>query len=113
MSPACKPFVFHQTAVIAPTTHVPSNLASTHTTAHLFKKQRLRLNPTFTQQLHSLQDQLNDDDDVSLSQDNAGHQSWSLPDDSSVASEESFCSDASFGNNGFADTTEIPIESDY
>jgi hypothetical protein len=120
MSPACKPFVFNQTAVIAPTMHVPSNLASTHTTAHLFKKQRLRLNPTFTQQqptnitnTHSLEDQLNDDDDVSLSHDNAGHQSWSLPDDSSVASEESFCSDASFGNNGFADTTELPVESDY
>jgi hypothetical protein len=103
--------VFNQTAVIAPTMHVPSNLASMHTTAHLFKKQRLRLNPTFTQQqptnitnMHSLEDRFNDDDadddDVSLSQDDAGHQSWSLPDDSSVASEESFCSDASF-----ADTT--------
>ena len=50
MSPVCKPFVFDQTAVSAPTMQAPSTRASTHTTAHLFKKQRLRLNPTFTQQ---------------------------------------------------------------
>jgi len=49
-SPECKPFVFDQTAVSAFTMQAPSKSASTHTTAHLFKKQRLRLNPTYAQQ---------------------------------------------------------------
>jgi hypothetical protein len=115
--------VFDQTDVIAPTMQAPSKRASTHTTAHLFKKQQLWLNPTFTQQqptnstnTHALKDQLMDDDDVSLSHDNAAHnQSGSLTDDNSIASaEESFGSEESFGNNVFADdTTESPVESDY
>ena len=89
----------------------------------LFKKQRLRLNPTYTQQqptnttnTHRLEDQLMDDDDVSLSNVNAAHQSGSLRDDNSVAYEKSFGSEESFGNNDFADeddTTESPVESDY
>jgi len=120
-SPECKPFVLDQTAVMAPSMQVPSNLASTHTTAHLFKKQRLRLNPTFTQQhptnttnTPSLEDQLMDDDEASLSHDNVAHQSQSLTDDSSVASKEASGLDESFDNNVFADTTESPPdESDY
>ena len=123
-SPECKPFGFDQTAVSAFTMQAPSKSASTHTTAHLFKKQRLRLNPTYAQQqptnttnTHRLEDQLmDDDDDVSLSNDNAAHQSGSLRDDNSVASEESSESEESYGNNVFADeddTIESPAESDY
>ena len=107
-SPECKPFVFDQTAVSAFTMQAPSKSASTHTTAHLFKKQRLRLNPTYAQQqptnttnTHRLEDQLMDDDDVSLSNDNAAHQSGSLRDDNSVASEESFGFEESYGYNDF------------
>ena len=79
-----------------------------HSTAHLFKKQWLWLNPTYTQQqptntmnTHRLEDQLMDDDDVSLSNVNAAHQSGSLRDDNSIASEESFGFEESYGYNDF------------
>ena len=60
-----------------------------------------------------------EDDDVSLSNDNAAHQDSVslLPDDDSVASsEECFGSEESFGsNNVFADNSaeSLPVESDY
>jgi hypothetical protein len=120
MSPECKPFLFEQTAVMAPTMQVPSKRASTNTTAQLFKKQWQWLNPSFTQQqhtnnitTHSIEDDAIDDADVSLSHHDAAHQSGLLTDDNSVASEESFSSEESFGNNVFANTTESPVESDY
>jgi len=77
------------------------------------KKQRLHLNPTFTQQhhtnntiTHNIEDQPLNDDDESLSEDNNT--------DNSVASEESNSFEESFGNNIFADTTESPVVSaDY
>ena len=49
-SPQCKAFVLVQTALSAPTMQAPSKQASINTTTQLFKKQRLRLNPTFSQQ---------------------------------------------------------------
>ena len=76
-----------------------SKRATTHGTANLFKKQRLRLNPTFTQEphdtkstnTHTLKDQTmddddddDDDDDVSVSHDNTAHQSGSLTDEDSI-----------------------------
>jgi hypothetical protein len=124
-SPECKPFVFNQTAVIAPTTQFPSKKASTKTTAQLFKKQRLRLNPTYAPELptnntntHNPRDQSmydDDNDDVSLPPENDDYESGSaLMDEHSIASEESFGSEVSFGNHGVADTTESPpVESDY
>jgi hypothetical protein len=108
--PECKPFGFDQTAVSAFTMQAPSKSASTHTTAHLFNKQQPGLHPTYTQQqptntttnTHRLEDQLmDDDDDVSLSNVNAAHQSASLRDDNSVASEESFGFEESYGYNDF------------
>ena len=91
-SPECKPFVLNQTVVIAPTMQASSKRASTNGTANLFKKQQLWLNPTFTQEqhdtkstnTHTLKDQLMDDDDVSVSHDNAAHQSGSLTDEDSI-----------------------------
>jgi hypothetical protein len=91
----------------------PSKSASTHTTAHLFNKQQPELHPIYTQQqptnttnTHRLEDQLmdddDDDDDVSLSNVNAAaHQSGSLRDDNTVASEESFVFEESYGYNDF------------
>ena len=117
----CKPFVFNQTAVIAPTMQAPSKRASTKTTAQLFKKQHLWLNPTFAQEqptnntnTHCLDDQTMDDDDVSPSHDNDDYESGSLPDDNSNPSEDELLgSEEAFGNSGFDDTTESPVESDY
>ena len=107
-SPKCKPFVFAQTAVSAFTMQAPSKSASTHTTAHLFNKQQLWLNPTYTQEqptnttnTHRLEDQLMDDNDDSLSNVNTAYQSGSLTDDNSIASEESFGFEESYGYNDF------------
>ena len=102
----------------------PSKRASTKTTAQLFKKQRLWLNPTFAQEQHSNnntnthspnQPNMEEDDDVFLSHDSDDYESGSaLLDDDSIASEDSFGSAESVGNNGFAaDTMESPVESDY
>ena len=52
-TPECKLFLLNQTALIAPTMQAPSKRSSTKTTAQLFKKQRLRLNPTFAQEEHT------------------------------------------------------------
>jgi len=104
--------VLEQTAGSAPPMPAASKRASFSTTTHLFKKQWLRLNPTFTQQhhtnntiTHNIEDQPLNDDDESLSEDNDT--------DNSVASEESNSFEESFGNNVFADTPEAPVESDY
>jgi len=94
-SPECKAFVLEQTAGSAPPMQAASKRASFSSTNQLFKKQRLRLNPTFTQQhhtnntiTHNIEDQPLNDDDVSLSNHNAA-QSGSLTNDNLVASEES------------------------
>jgi hypothetical protein len=106
-SAECKAYVFEETASVS----APSMLASskrqstiTTTTTQLFKKQRLRLNPTFTQHQHAnttstliFEDQAMDDDCISVCDDY----------DNSIASEESMCSEEYFGNNVFADNTEI------
>jgi hypothetical protein len=112
--------VLDQTAINAVPLRAPSKQALANTTAQLFKKQRLWLNPSFTQQhhinninTHSIEDETMDDDDISLSHYDAAHQSGLLTDDNAVASEDFFCSKELFGNNGFADTTESPLESDY
>jgi hypothetical protein len=112
--------VLEQTAISAPPMQAPSKQASINTTTQLFKKQWLWLNPTFTQEqhtnntnTHSIEDEAMDDDDVSLSHDNAAHQPGSLTDENSIASEESFGSEETFGNNVFADSTESLVESDY
>ena len=54
-SPECKPFLFNQTAVIAPTMQAPSKRALTSTTAHLFKKQQLWFNPTWSWSFKSIE----------------------------------------------------------
>ena len=111
-----------QTADIAPTMQAPSKRASTKTTAQLFKKQRLRLNPTFAQEQHTNntnthspnEPNLEDDDHVSLSHGSDDDESGSsLLDDDSIASEESFGSAESVGNYGCAATPESPVESEY
>jgi hypothetical protein len=100
----------------------PSKRASTKTTAQLFKKQRLRLNPTFAQEQHTNntnthspnEPNLEDDDHVSLSHGSDDYESGSsLLDDDSIASEESFGSAESVGNYGCADRPESPVESEY
>jgi hypothetical protein len=50
-SPECKAFVFEQSATTttASSLQVPPKQTSIDSSSHLFKKQRLRLNPTFSQ----------------------------------------------------------------
>ena len=93
-SPECKVFVLDHTAINAVPLRAPSNQALTNTTTHLFKKQRLWLNPSFTEQqhtinmmnthsiedemmnTHSIEDDASMDDDVVLYCDHdAAHQS--------------------------------------
>ena len=96
-----------------------------NTTAQLFKKQRLRLNPSFTEQQHTINvmnthiikddASMNDDDICWSDHDSAHHSELLMEDIASVSSEESFDSESLFGgNNVFAeDITESPVESDY
>jgi len=124
-SPECKLFVFEQscstTSSTASSLHLPVKRASINPTSHLFRKQRLRLNPTFTEQQasnnaksHSIEDEvMDDDDDACLSHDNCSQNEF-LSDDDSVSSQRSAGATESFSGSVFADKTrELPIESDY
>ena len=103
--------MFEETATVsAPSMLALSKQSTITTTTQLFKKQRLRLNPTFTQHQHTnttsthiFEDEAMGDDRISLCDDN----------DNSIASEESMSSEESFANNVFADITESHVESDY
>ena len=108
-STECKVFLFEQTSA-ATTLQSPSKRASINTTTNqLFKKQCLRLNPTFSQQQHlnstnihrSINDDDMDDDDPFPFEDNAD-QSGSQTHENAVSSQ-----------GLFADTTETRVESDY
>jgi hypothetical protein len=124
-SPECKVFVLDQTAIDAVPFLAPSKEALANTTAPLFKKQRLRLNPSFTEQQHAINvmnthsvkdDASMKEDDISWSDHDSAHHSELLMEEiASVSSEESFDSESLFGgNNVFAeDITESPVESDY
>jgi hypothetical protein len=104
-SPKCKPFVFEQAIVSAPTMQAPSKRASINTssTDQLFKKQRLWKNPTFPLQQHTnnsnshsivmdetVDDDVVDDDDVSLSERSALSSSGSVINDNFFFFDESF-----------------------
>jgi hypothetical protein len=124
-SPACKAFVLAKQTVIDASTiqAAPLQSVTMDGTAHLFKKQRLRLNPTFsTQQQYTdhplshsgIEDEFMDaeNDNVSLTDDNAS-QSGSITSDNFIGADESFVYEDFVENNDFADTTEVPVESDY
>jgi len=117
--------VLDQTAINAVPLRAPSKEALANPTAQLFKKQRLRLNPSFTEQQHAINvmnthivkdDASMNDDDISLSDHDSAHQSELLTEDiASVASEKSFDSEDTYGGNNVLaeDITESPVESDY
>jgi hypothetical protein len=98
-SPECKVFVLDQTAINAVPLPAPSKEALANTTAPLFKKQRLWLNPSFTEQQHAINvmnthivknDASMNDDDICLSDHDSAHHSELLMEDiTSDASEES------------------------
>jgi len=87
-SPECKAFVLaKQTVIDASTIQAPLQSVTMDGTAHLFKKQRLRLNPTFSTQQQYTHHQLShsgiedefmdaENDNVSLTDDNASHSVW-------------------------------------
>jgi hypothetical protein len=123
-SPECKAFVLaKQTVIDASTVQAPLQCVTMDGTAHLFKKQRLWLNPTFsTQQQYThhplshsgTEDEFMDaeNDNVSLTDNNASL-SRSITSDNFVATNESFVYEDFVENNDFADTNEVPVESDY
>jgi hypothetical protein len=126
-SPECKVFVLDQTAINAVPLRVPSKQALANTTAQLFKKQRLWLNPSFTEQQHTINvmnthnppvdhDASMNEDDICWSDHDSVHQSELLTEDiASVASEKSFDSEDTYGGNNVLaeDITESPVESNY
>jgi len=125
-SPECKVFVLDQTAINAvPFLRAPSKEALANPTAQLFKKQRLRLNPSFTEQQHAINvmnthsvkdDASMKEDDISWSDHDSAHHSELLMEDiASDASEESFDFEHTYGGNNVLaeDITESPVESDY
>jgi hypothetical protein len=114
--------VFEQsaTAMTVSSLQFPPKQATFDSTSNLFKKQRLRLNPTFFEPevsniafLHGIQGEpiTVDNDDAS---DNDLLQMDLEADVNSVASYESFGAVDSFSENQFIDTTEAPADdSDY
>ena len=118
----CKAFLMNPKSTSAPTSMpVPPKRASINTSAHLFKKQRLRLNPMFPPQVatnntntHHIDDGVMPEFDSSFSDDDDTDESVSLENDNFISVEES-PNDAqeSFGDTFFVDTTESPVESGY
>ena len=123
--PTCKAFFMNPKSTSAPTSFpVPSKRASINTSAHLFKKQRLRLNPVFPPQVpannnttsnhRTYNDGVMPEFDSSFSDDDNADQSVSLENDDYITSNESQ-NDApeSLGDTFFVDDTEPPVESGY
>jgi hypothetical protein len=100
-------------------TQVPSKRSLGNSTAHLFNKQRQRLNPTFTHHfstdnttMHGMEDAVTHDS-VAASFDDDFVPFASLPNDNFTPFEQSFDSEESFVNTALPDSSETPVESDY
>jgi hypothetical protein len=122
LSPECKAFVLEQsaTSMTVSSQQVPPKQATIYSTSNLFKKQRLRLNPTFLAPevsniayLHGIKDEpiTVDNDDAP---DDDLFQMDLHADVNSVASYESVGAADSFSEKEFVDTTKAPAgDSDY
>ena len=122
LSPECKAFVFEQsdTEMTVSSLQVPPKQATNNSTSNLFKKQRLRLNPTLLEPevsniayLHGIKDEPITVDNDDASNDNLFQMDLQADVDS-VASYESVGAVDSFSENEFVDTTKAPAgNSDY
>jgi hypothetical protein len=109
-SPACKAFLFvEQTSLNAPSIWNPSQQPSY--SSHLFKKQRLRFNPTVCQQQHSNNTKRDSEEDQSQDDDDVCFAEFSSPANPTFSPLDSCGREESSGR--LFDHTELPEESDY